>query len=519
MPDDFDDLDSQVTYDGSQETILAGRYRVIRELGRGGMGAVYLAEDQKLRDRKVAIKMPPAVLARNKRAVESMRSEALTAIELTHPHVVTLRAFEETDEAVFLVMDYVDGDTLDRCLVESERLSEAEVLRIFRPVAEALDYAHGQRIVHRDIKPSNIMIATDGKPYIMDFGIARQMKDKMTQVTGRTPSGTLPYMSPEQLMGESPSVAQDIYSLAATMYECLAGHPPFHRGQIDYQIMNREPEPPGPLDSPVVRGIMQALAKEPGQRPNSCAALVGDANTGAPSEPAPRAKEPAPTPEPARSSGGALTQEEAAAHFAAAAAEEAAPETPPAQPDRPEPRKVQPPTVEPAGPSTGPSLIVRTHRKRALGQLIFSLALAGGIVAVALAAVGDEEMRRGLLILAGMIGLGTFFVTIGKILKTAPQVIINAQGIDDLRLKIGVIPWEDIAHLAVYESANQPPMIGIQVADQHKYFSQGARAQGLMLKHDPNTGLPPLAVEFDGLTVEANEALNFIQQHYVADLG
>jgi len=362
MQDDLDDLDLQVTCDGGSETVLAGRYRVVRELGRGGMGAVYLAEDRKLRDRKVAIKMPPAVLARNKRAVESMRTEALTAIELTHPHIVTLRAFEETEDAVFLVMDYVEGEALDQCLAERERLDEADVVRIFKPIAEALDYAHSQKVVHRDVKPSNIMVAADGKPYIMDFGIARQMEDAFTQVTGRTPSGTLPYMSPEQLVGDPPAPAQDIYSLAAAMYECLAGRPPFHRGQIDYQIMNREPEPPSAEDTPLVRAIMQALSKEPSQRPATCAALAA----GAPEDVAPP------------------------------------------------PLGEQPQGREETRPETGSSAGARAFRKRAVRRLLLSAGVALAFIATGLIVPRDEQ--AGCFVIAALIVLGTLFTNFAGIM-------------------------------------------------------------------------------------------------------
>ena len=106
-----DYLDLAKTLDSSREVTLAGRYRVVRRLGEGGMGAVYLAEDRQLENRKVALKMPPAIMARNKRAVQALKREAMTAMELVHPHIVITRAFEQTDDGVFLVMDYVAGQT------------------------------------------------------------------------------------------------------------------------------------------------------------------------------------------------------------------------------------------------------------------------------------------------------------------------------------------------------------------------------------------------------------------------
>jgi serine/threonine protein kinase len=128
-------------------------------------------------------------------------------------------------------------------------------------------------VIHRDIKPSNIIIAADGTPFIMDFGIAREMKDTLTRVTGKGTSGTLPYMSPEQLYGRDPTPAQDIYSLAATIYECLTGHPPFWRGAIEHQIDHDLPEPLVGV-SGLASGVMSGLAKDPSQRPSTCQGLI-----------------------------------------------------------------------------------------------------------------------------------------------------------------------------------------------------------------------------------------------------
>ena len=237
-------FDHEQTIPEGEHPLLAGRYRVVRRLGAGGMGEVHLVEDLKLDGRQFAVKLLPSFLAANKRAIAGLKREALHAMELSHSHIVTVRGFEEMESGQpFLVMDYVDGETLEEMLLERERMSEAEVTRIFGPIAEALDYAHGRGVIHRDVKPSNIMIRQDGTPLIMDFGIAREAKETSTLVTGReSTSGTLPYMSPEQLRGKKPEASQDIYSLAATMWECLAGEPPFSRGDLRHQIETVEPE-------------------------------------------------------------------------------------------------------------------------------------------------------------------------------------------------------------------------------------------------------------------------------------
>ena len=193
-------------------------------------------------------------------------------MKLSHPHIVTLRSFEQGEEGAFLVMDYVEGGSLDDLLAEKERLTEEEVRTVFEPIAEALDYAHQEKVIHRDIKPSNILISKEGKPYLMDFSIAQLVRETHTKLTGSS-SGAPAYMSPEQVRGAKPTPAQDIYNLAATMYECLKGDVPFSRGDIQYQIMHEKPEPLE-SESDLAARIMRGLAKEPGERPSSAKWLV-----------------------------------------------------------------------------------------------------------------------------------------------------------------------------------------------------------------------------------------------------
>ena len=279
----------------SGKALLANRYRIVRQLGAGGMGSVWLAEDMQLDGKLFAIKMLPSILVSNKRAYSQLKSEALVSMRLVHPNIVQIRAFEENNGNPFLVMDYIDGETLDDWLGDRgqesggrSQVSEEEVVRLLKPIAEALDYAHGEGVIHRDIKPANVMIRKDGRPFVMDFGIAREIQETMTRVTGKMSSGTLLYMSPEQLNGDMPKKEQDIYSFAAMVYECLKGEPPFCRGAIEDQIKNKEPEPlvgrvvlnapsGGGLgtDRPTIAdAVMRGLAKKPEDRPKSCAAVV-----------------------------------------------------------------------------------------------------------------------------------------------------------------------------------------------------------------------------------------------------
>ena len=290
-------INNDVTMDG-RASVLASRYRIIRQLGAGGMGSVWLAEDTKLDNKLFAIKMLPSILVANKRAYKQLKEEALLAMKLVHPNIVQIRAFEENDNNPFLVMDYIDGVTLDDWLGDRSQgtgrtsvlasrgegvgVSEEEVIRLLKPIAEALDYAHSEGVVHRDIKPANIMIRKDGRPFVMDFGIAREIQETMTRMTGKMSSGTLMYMSPEQLLGSQPEKEQDVYSFAAMVYECLKGEPPFCRGDIEYQILHIEPEPliyggaSVPASRPTIAdSVMAGLAKKPEDRPKSCIEVLG----------------------------------------------------------------------------------------------------------------------------------------------------------------------------------------------------------------------------------------------------
>ena len=267
-------INDDMTMGGATATLLAGRYRVVRQLGQGGMGSVWLAEDTKLDGFKVAIKMLPSVLVNNKRAYAQVKAEALVSLKLSHPNIATVRAFEEEGGNPFLVMDYIDGQTLNDYLAEKGKLSEEETVRLLKPVAAALDYAHSQGVVHRDVKPGNVMIRKDGTPFVLDFGIAREIQETMTRVTGKLSSGTLLYMSPEQLNGDAPKPAQDVYSFAAMAYECLKGEPPFVRGGIEDQIKNKKPEPLGPQSANCGQGVMAGLAKSPESRPETCVMVL-----------------------------------------------------------------------------------------------------------------------------------------------------------------------------------------------------------------------------------------------------
>lgn len=273
----YDTLDAAATQ-GREATILGNQYRILKKIGEGGMGVVYLAEDIEMRNRPVAIKVLPPLLSTNRRAVENLRDEAVTTIRLNHPNIVRLHGFHSEGDLKFLVMEYIYGQTLEEKIFDSpsRKLILEETIDIAEKIAAALDYAHAQKppVIHRDLKPSNIIIGKSGSVKVLDFGVAREIKDSYTRVTGRETSGTLPYMSPEQLRGKKPSASMDIYALGVVCYECLSSHPPFYTGELTYQVLHEEPEVLEGALSHVNGAVQKALAKDPAERPQTAGALI-----------------------------------------------------------------------------------------------------------------------------------------------------------------------------------------------------------------------------------------------------
>ncbi len=260
--------------------ILAERYVVEREIGRGGMATVYLARDVKHR-RPVAVKVFQADLARSVEATRFLREIEITA-NLQHPHVLPLHDSGEFEGLVYYVMPYVAGASLRDRLARERRLPVAEVVRLARDVADALDYAHRHGVVHRDIKPGNILLG-EGQAIVADFGIARAVTKAVGATSSDDPGrmttrgialGTPAYMSPEQAIGERELTHQsDIYSLGCVLYEMLAGTPPFSAPTAEALIAKHLYEAAPPLrtvrpDLPdrVERAVARALSKEPADR-------------------------------------------------------------------------------------------------------------------------------------------------------------------------------------------------------------------------------------------------------------
>ena len=264
--------------------LLFGRYRVLRELGRGGMGVVLLAQDEKL-DQPVALKVISERVVHDAEAIHALRLEVLRGRDLTHTGIVRTYHFEHEGGLAAIVMEYIDGHTLAqlKALQPGRCFDPAEILPWLEQLCPALDYAHRDaRIVHRDLKPANLMLTAAGQVKVADFGIASRLPDPASGQTGATgKGGTARYMSPQQALGDAPSPLDDVYSLGATFYELLTSKPPFLGANILPQVLQAIPPPVNarrdefgiadraPISPIWEEAIAACLAKEPEDRPRS----------------------------------------------------------------------------------------------------------------------------------------------------------------------------------------------------------------------------------------------------------
>jgi formylglycine-generating enzyme required for sulfatase activity len=250
---------------------MMGPYRLINEIGKGGMATVWKAYHAAM-DRYVAIKMLPYQFAQREEFLARFRQEARVIAKLEHPHILPVYDYGESDDMPYLVMRLLDAGTLTE-RIQAGALSLTEVDRIFTQLAEALEYAHEKGVIHRDIKPSNAMLDQRGEIFLTDFGIAKIVESAVQLTSTGTITGTPEYMSPEQAQGMKVDHRSDIYSLGVVLYEMLTGQVPYHAetpiAVILMKIQNPLPPPsvvnpeiPDPLE-PV---LLKALTKEPRDR-------------------------------------------------------------------------------------------------------------------------------------------------------------------------------------------------------------------------------------------------------------
>jgi serine/threonine-protein kinase len=263
--------------------MVFGRYKLIKVLGRGGMGIVWLARDEEL-ERHVALKFLPDLMIQDRSLLDSLKRETKRSLELTHPHIVRIHDFVHDERSGCISMEYVDGETLSNLRIEKEQkvFEPPEIAGWISQVCDALDYAHNHaQVIYRDLKPGNLMVNKRGDLKITDFGIARSLADSASRLTaeqGR--SGTLVYMSPQQLSGERGTHLDDVYSLGATIYDLLTSKPPFYSGNIDRQICERVAPSmterrkefniePAFIPQLWEKVVAACLAKDPSRRPQS----------------------------------------------------------------------------------------------------------------------------------------------------------------------------------------------------------------------------------------------------------
>jgi serine/threonine protein kinase/tetratricopeptide (TPR) repeat protein len=262
------------------------RYRVGRLIGAGGMGEVYLAEDETL-NRKVALKLLPARFTRDEERVRRFQREARAASALNHPNIITIYEIGHADSVHYIATEYIEGETL-REVMAKRRVNVGEVLDVAIGVASALAAAHDAGIIHRDIKPENVMVRPDGYVKVLDFGLAKLAEPESALNDSATGAvlGTLLYISPEQARAQQPDARSDLYALGAVMYEMVTGQPPV-RGDnfidIANAIVNEIPPPPSHYVNGVPpeldRIILKLLEKDRANRYPSARQLLSDVQT------------------------------------------------------------------------------------------------------------------------------------------------------------------------------------------------------------------------------------------------
>jgi serine/threonine-protein kinase len=250
---------------------MVGRYLTLSRIGVGGMGIVYRAHDTEL-NRTVALKVLPPELSKYPEYLKRFHTEAQAQARLNSPHVVTLHELMDHPVGKVLVLEYVEGETLESRLRHYGPLTVSDAVRVFEQAMRGVEHIHHMGVVHRDLKPSNIFITRDGEIKLMDFGIARLMDNRDTSQNGAM-VGTLLYISPEQINGRETDGRSDVYTLGISLFEAVTGRLPFER-RTDYALMHAhvQENPPSPkefqrrLPRELEAVILKAIAKDPNRR-------------------------------------------------------------------------------------------------------------------------------------------------------------------------------------------------------------------------------------------------------------
>ena len=219
---------------------IVGPYKIVKKIAFGGMGVVYKGIHTKL-EQEVAIKVLSPQFSSNQIMKSKFLSEAKIQAQLSHPNVVNIMNYIEDEDETYLIMEYIDGETLEDLLERKSKLSIEESIIISKGILSALSYMHSKGLVHRDIKPSNIMFNKEGTVKVTDFGITKLIGDDKNTKTGLV--GSYTYMSPEQILGEEVCIQSDIYSFGITMFRMVTGKVPF-KGNTEYSIMKGHLEGP-----------------------------------------------------------------------------------------------------------------------------------------------------------------------------------------------------------------------------------------------------------------------------------
>lgn len=265
-------------------TVLSGRYRLEAKLGSGGMSTVYLARDETL-DRSVAVKVMHREMSEQEDQLKRFRQEARAVAKLSHPNVVSVIDAGEDGGHPYIVFEYVEGETLKQRIAREGALDAQDAIAYAIEIARGLSVAHARKMVHRDIKPQNVLIDSEGRAKLTDFGISRQLEQDGMTATGRV-LGTTDYVSPEQAMGRMVDPRSDVYSLGVVLYEMLLGQVPFAAdSQVGVAMKHVNEELPDvqrrreDLSAATALVVERATAKDPGRRYEHVGEMIDDLST------------------------------------------------------------------------------------------------------------------------------------------------------------------------------------------------------------------------------------------------